>query len=135
MNSLNEIEKFKFHGSNYQAFREKLMDLLPLNDLNRGVLDGPPLSSSSELSNKLKQDAKAKAHIRLKGDEVNVDAMKANKWDSRQGKGPFQCYCCGFSDPKHKCERTTVLCAESVVVFLLLGPKISMVRNYKRKFL
>jgi transposase InsO family protein len=240
MSSLNEIDKFKFNGSNYQAFRGKLMDFLLLNDLDRVVLDGLPLSSSSEYSNKLKQDAKAKAHIRLKlsdkicqevqdektakdilalldklygrknlvslgmleekynsrkfkeneklqdylkdlnhlmseinshsatptikasrhavrilnglsgnssyktvvsslyseiknkGDDVNVDdvttrlldenelfqldskasqkapsgtAMKANKWDSKKGKGPFQCYCCGSSDPKHKCEK------------------------------
>jgi hypothetical protein len=66
MSSSNDVDKFKFNGSNYPAFKEKLMDFLFLNDLEQIVLEGLPSPLSVDYQEKLKIDRKARAHIRLK---------------------------------------------------------------------
>ena len=78
MSNSNDVDKFKFNGSNYPAFREKLMDFLYLQDLEQIVLDGLPSPQSADYQEKLKLDRRARANIRLKlSDSILLEVKNA----------------------------------------------------------
>ena len=72
-------EKFKFNGSNYKAFKVKLLDYLLLQDLDSVVINGIPEETASNYAVELKKDKKAQAHIRLKLSDKTLDYINEAK--------------------------------------------------------
>lgn len=72
-------EKFKFNGTNYKAFKIKLLDFLLLQDLDNVATVGLPETTASDYAAAQKKDRKAQAHIRLKLSDKTLDFIKEAK--------------------------------------------------------
>ena len=72
-------EKFKFNGSNYKAFKVKLLDYLLLQDLDSVVINGIPGETAANYEVELKKDKRAQAHIRLKLSDKTLDYINEAK--------------------------------------------------------